>query len=73
MRHLAWGALAGLLWVAPAAAQSTFTPRAESPEEFFAVASELFFVDPVALRREHPALYELLSGYYRQDPASSAG
>jgi mono/diheme cytochrome c family protein len=38
MRHLAWGALAGLLWVAPAAAQSTFTPRDESPEEFAAGA-----------------------------------
>lgn len=29
-------ALAGLLWIAPSAAQSTFTPREESPEEFAA-------------------------------------
>ena len=42
---------------------------AESPEEFFAVASEAFFVAPQDMRAEHPALYELLAGYYRQDPA----
>lgn len=41
----------------------------ESPEEFFAVASEAFFVAPLDMRREHPALYALLAGYYRQDPA----
>ena len=29
-------ALAGLLWIAPALGQSTFTPREESPEEFVA-------------------------------------
>ena len=29
-------ALAMLLWIAPAQAQSTFTPREESPEEFVA-------------------------------------
>ena len=27
-------AMTGLLWMAPATAQSTFTPRDESPEEF---------------------------------------
>ncbi|MGL6109806.1 MAG: zinc-dependent peptidase [Rubrivivax sp.] len=43
---------------------------AESPEEFFAVASEAFFVAPQDMRAEHPALYELLAGYYRQDPAA---
>jgi Mlc titration factor MtfA (ptsG expression regulator) len=41
----------------------------ESPEEFFAVASEAFFVAPHDMRAEHPALYELLAGYYRQHPA----
>ena len=30
--------MAGLLWMAPAVAQSTFTPRDESPEEFAAGA-----------------------------------
>ena len=29
-------ALVGVLWIAPALAQSTFTPREESPEEFVA-------------------------------------
>ena len=45
---------------------------AESPEEFFAVASEAFFVAPQDMRAEHPALYELLAGFYRQDPAGEA-
>lgn len=43
---------------------------AEAVDEFFAVASEVFFVAGVELRREHPALYELLAGYYRQNPAA---
>jgi Mlc titration factor MtfA (ptsG expression regulator) len=42
---------------------------AESPEEFFAVASEAFFVAPQDMRAEHPALYDLLAGFYRQNPA----
>ena len=44
---------------------------AESVDEFFAVASEVFFVDPQALRHEHPKLYALLADYYRQDPAAA--
>jgi Mlc titration factor MtfA (ptsG expression regulator) len=44
---------------------------AESIDEFFAVASEVFFVAGAELRREHPALYALLAGYYRQDPAAA--
>lgn len=43
---------------------------AEAIDEFFAVASEVFFVAGVELRREHPALYRLLRDFYRQDPAS---
>ena len=43
---------------------------AESPEEFFAVASEAFFVAPMDMRDEHPALYTLLADYYRQQPAT---
>lgn len=43
---------------------------AEAPEEFFAVAAEAFFVAPRELRLEQPALYELLAGYFRQDPAA---
>jgi Mlc titration factor MtfA (ptsG expression regulator) len=42
---------------------------ADSPEEFFAVASEAFFVTPQDMRAEHPALYEMLAGFYGQDPA----
>ena len=42
---------------------------AEAPDEFFAVASEAFFVTPRALKEEQPATYRLLSSYYRQDPA----
>ena len=42
---------------------------ATAPEEFFAVASESFFVDPLRLRAEHGALYALLVRFYGQDPA----
>lgn len=45
---------------------------AEAPEEYFAVASEAFFVAPLDLRAERPASYALLAGYYRQDPAARA-
>lgn len=41
-------------------------------DEFFAVASETFFVNARPLRAEHPGLYALLAGYYRQDPAAHA-
>jgi Mlc titration factor MtfA (ptsG expression regulator) len=41
-----------------------------NPGEFFAVATEVFFVQPVELRAEKPDLYEVLSGFYRQDPAA---
>ncbi len=41
-----------------------------NPGEFFAVATEVFFDAPVALRSEHPDLYEVLQGFYRQDPAA---
>jgi len=43
---------------------------AEGVDEFFAVASEAFFVAPAPMQAEHPALYALLRGYYRQDPAA---
>ena len=41
---------------------------AHGPDEFFAVASESFFVDPEGLSAEHPAFYALLIRFYRQDP-----
>jgi len=41
---------------------------AESPAEFFTVASECFFQDPHRLLRHEPSLYDLLAEAYRQDP-----
>jgi Mlc titration factor MtfA (ptsG expression regulator) len=43
---------------------------AQSIDEFFAVASEGFFVMPRRTRAEQPALYALLARFYRQDPAA---
>ncbi|MBS1131923.1 MAG: hypothetical protein H6R16_2925, partial [Proteobacteria bacterium] len=40
----------------------------EDPAEFFAVLTESFFEIPDLVTEEYPALYELLSRYYRQDP-----
>jgi Mlc titration factor MtfA (ptsG expression regulator) len=45
---------------------------AESPAEFFAVLSEVFFAEPVLLLREYPEVYALFRRYYRQDPARRA-
>lgn len=38
------------------------------PAEFFAVASEAFFVMPEPLAADYPDVYRLLSLYYRQNP-----
>ena len=43
---------------------------AQDPVEFFAVATECFFARPVALRKRHPRLYEVLRDCYRQDTAA---
>ncbi|MFC6635217.1 M90 family metallopeptidase [Microbulbifer taiwanensis] len=43
---------------------------AESPAEFFAVATESFFVIPTAMRTAHPRLYRELQNFYRLDPAA---
>lgn len=45
---------------------------AESPSEFFAVATEAFFERPAALREDRAALYDVLCAYYGQDPAARA-
>jgi Mlc titration factor MtfA (ptsG expression regulator) len=42
---------------------------ATNAAEFFAVATEAFFQKPAALKRRHPALYQQLAEFYRQDPA----
>jgi MtfA peptidase len=44
----------------------------EDESEFFAVATESFFEQPLALKKHHPDLYQVLMGYYAQDPASRA-
>ena len=43
---------------------------AEAIEEFFAVASEAFFVAPEELMAEQPRVYALLAEFFRQDPAA---
>lgn len=43
---------------------------AEHPGEFFAVMSEVFFVEPQLMVDEYPDLYALFVRFYRQDPAS---
>src|SRR5262249_43007965 len=42
---------------------------ATDPHEFFAVATETFFLRAVELRQQHPDVYDLLAACYRQDPA----
>ncbi|MDP9202728.1 MAG: zinc-dependent peptidase [Gemmatimonadota bacterium] len=43
---------------------------ATDPAEFFAVITEVFFERPRALRKLHPALFEQLERFYRQDPTN---
>lgn len=43
---------------------------AEGVDEFFAVASEAFFVAPTEFKREHPSLHVLFIGFFQQDPAA---
>jgi Mlc titration factor MtfA (ptsG expression regulator) len=45
---------------------------AESPAEFFAVLSEVFFAEPALLVHEYADVYDLLRRYYGQDPAHRA-
>ncbi|MGE0623591.1 MAG: zinc-dependent peptidase [Pseudomonadales bacterium] len=48
-----------------------FNPyAATSPAEFFAVATEVFFLAPRRLKHAYPEVYGQLVRYYRQDPAS---
>lgn len=42
---------------------------AESPAEFFAVLSEVFFELPLIIKHHFPLIYEQLALFYRQDPA----
>jgi Mlc titration factor MtfA (ptsG expression regulator) len=45
---------------------------AESPAEFFAVASEAFIEAPAAVLRHYPDVYRQLALFYRQDPVARA-
>lgn len=40
---------------------------ASDPAEFFAVASEVFFLAPLPLHEDYPEVYRLLARYYRQE------
>ncbi len=42
---------------------------AEHPSEFFAVVCEEFFVTPLDLQADHPAVYKVLVDFFQQDPA----
>lgn len=44
----------------------------QDPGEFFAVATEVFFDRPIDLRKQKPDLYDVLSAFYNQDPATAA-
>jgi Mlc titration factor MtfA (ptsG expression regulator) len=44
---------------------------AKNPAEFFAVASEVFFVAPAQLAIDYPEVYHLLVRYFRQEPIVS--
>lgn len=46
---------------------------ATSEVEFFAVATETFFEQPFEMRVLHPRLYDVLKGFYKQDPAKRWG
>jgi hypothetical protein len=46
---------------------------AESPAEFFAVLSEVFFASPGTLVRDYPDVYRQFVAFYRQDPGARAG
>ncbi len=43
---------------------------AESPAEFFAVLSEVFFAEPMLLAAQYPDVYAQFRAFYRQDPAA---
>ena len=43
---------------------------ATNPGEFFAVATEVFFEQPRDLAAYEPALYDVMTRFYRQDPAA---
>jgi Mlc titration factor MtfA (ptsG expression regulator) len=62
-----------LQWLVDAGESTLIDPYgASAPEEFFAVASETFFMQPQALAQQHPALFAQLARYYDLDPRAWA-
>ena len=60
-----------LRWLTDAGETTLIDPYgATAPEEFFAVATETFFMQPRALAAQHPELYGQLQQFYRLDPQS---
>ncbi len=58
-----------LRWLADAGEPTLIDPYgATAPEEFFAVVTETFFMQPTALATQHPELYAQLRQYYQLDP-----
>ena len=58
-----------LRWLADAGEPTLIDPYgATAPEEFFAVATEAFFMKPQALLAQHPALFEQLQRHYQLMP-----
>ena len=43
---------------------------ATNPAEFFAVSTESFFCNPIALRKAHEKLYDLFIEFYQLDPSA---
>ena len=74
--YLAWARVMGEEFAALRAAEEAGEPTVidlygtTNPAEFFAVVTEAFFERPRSLRQRHPALYDELARFYRQDPAS---
>jgi Mlc titration factor MtfA (ptsG expression regulator) len=61
----------GLRALSDAGREGVLDPYGSTDEgEFFAVVTEAFFDTPIELAEEHPALYEVLRAFYRQDPAA---
>jgi Mlc titration factor MtfA (ptsG expression regulator) len=72
--YLAWGRVMSREFKALRNATEAGRPTvldtygATDPAEFFAVATEVFFERPRALRTKHPKLYGELVQFFRQDP-----
>lgn len=74
-QHAEWAKVLGREYAslrrqADAGADSVLDPYgAVSPAEFFAVATETFYEDPLTMKQRLPELYEQLRRFYNLDPA----